>query len=66
MYNDIDFFYATETNAYFIVSKGGKKGVVKFEHDKFTNIAQPQFDDFFEAGEYTFGYVKENNVGFIF
>lgn len=25
MYDDIDFFYATETNAYFIVSKGDKK-----------------------------------------
>lgn len=65
MYDDIDFFYATENNAYFIVSKGDKKGVVKFEYDKFTNIAQPQFDDFFDAGEYTFGYVKENNVGFM-
>lgn len=58
MYDDIDFFYATQTDAYFIVRKDVKKGVYKFTHDKLEVISQFQFEDLFDAGEYTCGYIK--------
>lgn len=68
-YDDIDFFYEINDNDFFIVRKGTKKGIYKFEssfnNNLLKNIVQPQFDDFFDAGEYTWGYIKDGKVGFM-
>ena len=65
MYDDIDFFYATGYDVFFIVRRGCKKGIYKFAQEKLEVISQLHFDDFFDAGEYTWGYVKNGNVGFM-
>lgn len=64
-YDEIDFFYRTEYDIYLIVRKDSKKGIYIFENNLFSNIVPLQFDDFFDAGEYTWGYIKDGNVGFM-
>ena len=48
MYDDIDFFYATGYDVFFIVRRGCKKGIYKFAQEKLEVISQLHFDDFFD------------------
>lgn len=64
-FDKIELFYTTEITIYFKIEKNHKKGIYKFESDKIENIVPIQFEDFFDAGEYTWGYIKDGNVGFM-
>lgn len=64
-FDTIKLFYTTETTAYFIVEKNSKKGICKFQIDKVEEVVPTHFEDFFDAGEYTWGYIKDGNVGFM-
>lgn len=64
-YDEITHFYTTDTYAYFVVERGNKKGIYRLDNGKMSIIAPVQYDDFFDAGEYTWGYLLDGSVGFM-
>lgn len=64
-FDRIELFYETETIVYFLIEKNFRKGIYEFQIDKIENIVPVQFEGFFDAKEYTWGYIKDGNVGFM-
>lgn len=64
-YEDISVFYETELNVYLLLQKNSKVGVIRHSNDKIAVIAQCRYDAFFDANEYTWGFIIDNKVGFM-
>ena len=65
IYENIEFLVSTDINVYFKVEKCGKCGICRIQANNVENIAPIQYEDIFDAGEYTLGYIKEGKVGFM-
>lgn len=65
IYENIEFLVSTDTNVYFKVEKCGKYGICRIQANNVENVAPTQYEDIFEAGEYTLGYIREGKVGFM-
>ena len=64
-YEEIKFFYQTDRYAYFTIKKYGKVGIFRYSINSSEIIVPPQYDSIFDAREYTWGYIIDNNVGFM-
>lgn len=64
-YEDISIFYETELSVYFLLRKSSKVGIIGYSYDKISELAQCRYDAFFDANEYTWGYIINNKVGFM-
>lgn len=64
-YEEIKFFYQTDRYAYFTIKKYGKVGIFRYSINSSEIIVSPKYDSIFDAQEYTWGYIIDNNVGFM-
>lgn len=64
-YEEIKFFYETGIYVYFTIKKCGKVGIFRYSINSSEIIVSPKYDSIFDANEYTWGYIIDNNVGFI-
>lgn len=64
-YEEIKLFYETDLYAYFSIKKYGKVGIFRYSLDSAEVIVSPKYDSIFDAREYTWGYILDNNVGFM-
>lgn len=65
MYEGINFFYQTDIYAYFTIKKYGKVGIFRYSINSSEIIVPPKYDSIFDAREYTWGYIIDDNVGFM-
>lgn len=66
-YDDLTLFFQTEGEVYIKTSRDGLFGLVSYRHlsNKVNVLLQPQYEEIFDAGEFTFGIVKSGKVGFV-
>lgn len=64
-YEEIQLFYETDLYAYFSIKKYGKVGIFRYSLNSSEVIVSPKYDSIFDAHEYTWGYIIDNNVGFM-
>lgn len=64
-YEEIQFFYETNGVSYFTIKQYGKAGIFKYSINSSEIIVPPKYDSIFDAHEYTWGYIIDNNVGFM-
>ncbi len=64
-YEEIKFFYQTDRYAYFTIKKCGKVGIFGYSINSSEIIVPPKYDSIFDAREYTWGYIIDDNVGFM-
>ena len=64
-YEEIKFFYQTDRYAYFTIKKCGKVGIFRYSINSSEIIVPPKYDSIFDAREYTWGYIIDDNVGFM-
>lgn len=64
-YEEIQLFYETDLYAYFSIKKYGKVGIFRYSLNSSEVIVSPKYDSIFDAHEYTWVYIIDNNVGFM-
>ena len=65
IYEEIKFFYQTDKYAFFTIKKYGKVGIFRYSINSSEIIVPPKYDSIFDAREYTWGYIIDDNVGFM-
>ena len=66
IYDELTLFYQTEETIFIKTEKDGLSGLASYRplSDKVDIIMQPKYDDIFDAGEFTFGFIANGKVGF--
>ena len=65
IYEEIKFFYQTDKYVFFTIKKYGKVGIFRYSINSSEIIVPPKYDSIFDAREYTWGYIIDDNVGFM-
>ena len=66
IYDELTLFYQTDNAIFIKTQKDGLFGLVCYVplSNKIDIIMQPKYNDIFDAGEFTFGFVTNGKVGF--
>ncbi|MDE7069907.1 MAG: WG repeat-containing protein [Alistipes sp.] len=66
-YDELSLFYQTEDSVFIKTKKKGLFGIVSYRHlsNKVDVIIPPKYEDIFDAGEFTFGFVENGLAGLI-
>ncbi len=66
IYDELTLFYQTNNAIFIKTQKDGLFGLVCYVplSNKVNIIIQPKYDDIFDAGEFTFGFITNGKVGF--
>lgn len=67
IYDDISIFYETDDALFLKTRKNKLYGLVSYANPGkgVVEITSPKYENFFDAGEYTFGFIIDNKVGFM-
>lgn len=65
IYEEIKLFYETDIYTFFAIKKHSKVGIFRYSNSSSEIIVPTKYDSIFDAREYTWGYIIDNNVGFM-